>query len=153
MLYEFNVYQMEIEDHLFWVADSKFLKGCTGQGETSEEAIAELEVNEKEWLETAKEFGIPIPHRSIKTDKTYSGKISLRVSPYVHESAVLASSSLGISLNQFINDALVKYTEDVRQNHGYVKYSLRDETDKIVNFQPRLNNATPNSISRELEEM
>ena len=32
MKYEFEVYQMKVEDHLFWVAKSKILKGCVGQG-------------------------------------------------------------------------------------------------------------------------
>lgn len=37
------------------------LRGCVGQGATTEEAIAELEENEKVWLDTAIEYGIPIP--------------------------------------------------------------------------------------------
>lgn len=37
------------------------LRGCVGQGVTTEKAIAELEENERVWLETAKEFGVPIP--------------------------------------------------------------------------------------------
>ena len=59
--YEFCVYQMTVEDHNFWVAESRALKGCVGQGETSQEAIEELEQNEKEWLATPAEVGIPIP--------------------------------------------------------------------------------------------
>lgn len=58
MLYEFNVYQTEVENHIFWIAESKSLKGCVGQGETYSEAIRELEDNEKKWLKTAKEFKI-----------------------------------------------------------------------------------------------
>ena len=61
MLYPFRVYQNKVEEHVFWVAKSTCLKGCVGQGETAEEAISELEVNEQEWLVTAKEAGIPIP--------------------------------------------------------------------------------------------
>lgn len=38
MKYEFEVYQMQVEDHLFWVARSKILKGCLGQGDTAEDA-------------------------------------------------------------------------------------------------------------------
>lgn len=52
---------MQVEDHAFWVAESKTLKGCVGQGETSDEAIAELEKNEKEWIDTAGEFGMSVP--------------------------------------------------------------------------------------------
>lgn len=55
MLYEFKVYQMKVENHIFWVAESLSLKGCVGQGETSEDAIKELGENEKEWLDTAKD--------------------------------------------------------------------------------------------------
>ncbi len=113
MIYEANIYQMRVENHTFWVAESKSLKGCVGQGDTSDAAIKELEQNEKEWLETAKEFDIPIPPVSLRKEKAYSGKFSLRMSPYVHEKAADNASELGISLNQYINDALVEYNERV----------------------------------------
>ena len=59
-----------------------------GQGETTAEAVNELEGNEFEWLETAKQCGIPIPDMHVRTDSPqYSGKISLRFSPFVHEQA------------------------------------------------------------------
>ncbi len=110
MKYEFEVYQMNVEDHLFWVAKSKALKGCVGQGETSSEAIAELDLNEADWLETAEQCGIPILSVCVKTDTPqYSGKVSLRFSPFIHEQAVELSKRQGISLNQYINDAIVYY--------------------------------------------
>ena len=52
---------MKVENHEFWVAESKELIACVAQGETKEEAIAELELNEIEWLKTAKEFDIETP--------------------------------------------------------------------------------------------
>ena len=109
MLYEFEVYQMEVDKHLFWVAKSKALKGCVGQGETASEAISELEANESEWLETAREFGIEIPARTAKTETSYSGKVSLRFSPFMHEEASNNARSQGISLNQYITDAISFY--------------------------------------------
>lgn len=109
MNYEFSVYQMNVEGHLFWVAESKALKGCIGQGETAKEAIQELSVNETEWLETAEQFGTPIPLKMIRKEKQYSGKVSLRFSPFVHEEAADNAKELGISLNQYINDAIVNY--------------------------------------------
>ena len=45
MKYEFRVYQMQVDEHLFWIAKSTALKGCVGQGETAQEAISELETN------------------------------------------------------------------------------------------------------------
>lgn len=109
MKFEANIYQMAVDNHSFWVAESKLLKGCVGQGDTSEDAIRELEENEVEWIETAKECGIPIPPTAIRSEKQYSGKISLRFSPFVHEEASNNAKDLGISLNQYINDAIVNY--------------------------------------------
>ena len=61
MKYDFSTYQMEVEGHRFWVAESKTLNGCVGQGDDVASAIQELEENEITWLDTAKEFRIPIP--------------------------------------------------------------------------------------------
>ena len=61
MKYDYRVYKMKVETHEFWKAESIELKGCIAQGETKEEAIAELELNEIEWLKTAEEFDIETP--------------------------------------------------------------------------------------------
>jgi predicted RNase H-like HicB family nuclease len=46
-----------------WVAESLVLKGCVGQGETMQEAMKELEINEGEWIK--KECGIPNESKSV----------------------------------------------------------------------------------------
>ena len=84
MKYGFNVFQMKVENHIFWVAESKDLKGCAGQGDTIEEALQELELNESGWLMTAAEVGITIPDPSIEKENEYSGKFVVRISPFVH---------------------------------------------------------------------
>ena len=61
MKYEANIRPMVVGEHAFWVAESKVLRGCVGQGDTAEEAVRKLEINEKEWIEAAEEVGIPIP--------------------------------------------------------------------------------------------
>jgi len=61
MQYHFYTYKDEVEGHTFWVAKSAVLKGCVGQGDTLDDAISELAVNENDWLEEAEEFGIAIP--------------------------------------------------------------------------------------------
>ena len=154
MLYEFKVYQMKVENHIFWVAESLSLKGCVGQGETSEDAIKELGENEKEWLDTAKEFGIPIPPITYKKGKNYSGKLALRMSPYVHEKAAETAQDLGISLNQFVNDALIAYTSDVSASFRKEKipYPDTEMSTHIINF-PVQNNSQFSNVQEELEEM
>ena len=61
IIYPFYTYTDEADGHVYWVAKSRILKGCIGQGDTVDDAINELAVNENDWLETAREFGIAIP--------------------------------------------------------------------------------------------
>ena len=107
MKYGCNVYKTEVEGHVFWVAESKDLKGCVGQGETVEEALSELALNEEEWLDAAKEFELPIPEPSVENMSEYSGKFMTRVSPKVHKEAVEHAKKEGLSLNQYVNNAIV----------------------------------------------
>ena len=67
IIYPFYTYTDEADGHAYWVAKSHVLKGCIGQGETEIDALRELADNEAAWLETAEEFGIPIP----KVSKRY----------------------------------------------------------------------------------
>ena len=107
MKYPFNVYQTKVEEHIFWIAESPMLNGCVGQGETADEALKELELNEEEWLVTAKEFGIEIPDIPVEQINEYSGKFTVRVAPYVHQKAAEMAKKQNVSLNQYVNDAIV----------------------------------------------
>ena len=120
MKYPFRVFQAVVEQHVFWVAQSQSLKGCVGQGDTIDEAVRELAQNELEWLETAAECGISIPEvPSESLNKEYSGKLTVRIAPAVHEKAAQMAKREGVSLNQYINDAIVNWNA---QNEclGYV---------------------------------
>lgn len=154
MLYEAKVFQMNVDDHLFWVAESKVLKGCVGQGETSDEAIKELEENELEWIETAKSVGIPIPAATAQKERTCGGKISLRVSPYVHQNAMEAAEHLGISLNQFINDAVIQYTNDINAFSQTPSIPIQKEeaTSSIIMFEAK-KRSPYGEVEKYLEEM
>lgn len=66
MKYPFNLFQLQVEQHLFWVAKSTQLNGCIGQGDSVEDAINELAKNEEAWLETAKQTGLTIPNVDIE---------------------------------------------------------------------------------------
>ncbi len=109
MKYGYLVEHYESEGHIFWVAKSETLKGCVGQGDTQDEAIAELAESEADWLETAQEYGIPIPEVPIKPLMLPSGKVTLRISPYEHEEAIVNAKKQSISLNQYLSDAVTYY--------------------------------------------
>lgn len=113
MRYPFSVYQTKVEDHVFWIAESPLLNGCIGQGETADDAIKELELNEEAWLETAEEYGIAIPEIPCEQVNLYSGKFTVRVSPHVHKTAAELAKKQGISLNQYVNDAIVSQNSSI----------------------------------------
>ncbi len=57
--YEIIIYWSD-EDHCF-VAEVPELPGCVADGETYKEALKNVEVIIREWIETAKELGRYIP--------------------------------------------------------------------------------------------
>ena len=125
MTYPFSVFKTQVDGHVFWVAKSMTLNGCVGQGDTPEEALDELEVNEKAWLETAKQVGIAIPELPVETMQVYSGKMTLRLSPHEHAIAAKIAKNEGISLNQYINDAVVARNHEM-MTKNYVSDAIKD---------------------------
>jgi predicted RNase H-like HicB family nuclease len=57
--YEIIIYWSE-EDQAF-IAEVPELLGCAADGTTYQEALSNVQVIIKEWIETAKELGRPIP--------------------------------------------------------------------------------------------
>lgn len=57
--YEIIIYWSQ-EDEAF-IAEVPELTGCAADGPTYQEALSMVEIVIKEWLETAKELGRPIP--------------------------------------------------------------------------------------------
>jgi predicted RNase H-like HicB family nuclease len=57
--YEIIMYWSE-EDHAV-IAEVPELPGCAADGTTYQEALTNVQVIITEWIETAKEFGRPIP--------------------------------------------------------------------------------------------
>lgn len=134
MKYPFSVVRTKCDGHVFWVAKSTALKGCVGQGDTLDDAVNELASNEEVWLETAKDFGIDIPAIPIETVQEHSGKLTLRISPTEHEKAVRYAQKEGISLNQYINDAVVARNAEMA-TAGYIAPRIRtlgDQLERII---------------------
>lgn len=78
--------------------------GCFSQGETPEEAVANVNHMAAEWLEAALKQGREIPEPF--TTRGYSGTISLRIPRGLHRQAARMAERDGISLNQFLLSAI-----------------------------------------------
>ncbi|MCH7914329.1 MAG: type II toxin-antitoxin system HicB family antitoxin [Deltaproteobacteria bacterium] len=57
--YHINIFYNEEDDG--YIADIPDLDSCSAFGETPEQALKELEIAKKAWLEAARQAGKPIP--------------------------------------------------------------------------------------------
>ena len=85
------------------------IPGCYGDGETPEEALQDAEWALQSWLETAKEFGDPIPI----TKDQYSGQWRLRIPKNLHAELAYRAKYEGVSLNTLVATILAQYAGSV----------------------------------------
>lgn len=57
----YSIYMYYDEKDQVYVASVPELQGCMAHGETREEALKEIEIAEKLWIESAKDMDIKIP--------------------------------------------------------------------------------------------
>lgn len=87
-----------------WFVCIKELPGCMSQGDTPEEAIRMIDDAMRGWLEVELEDGEPIPEPRLDDD--YSGKFVVRVPKPMHRTISEKADEDGVSINQWINNAL-----------------------------------------------
>jgi antitoxin HicB len=89
-----------------WFARVVEFPGCMTEGETTEEAIENLDDAMASWIEVHIEDGEPIPPPL--TSDEYSGKFLLRVPKTLHRELARHAELEGVSLNQFALVALAR---------------------------------------------
>jgi predicted RNase H-like HicB family nuclease len=87
-----------------WTASVEELPGCTTRGRTAEEALSGIEAVMANWISVALAEGRDIPEP--RPVDSYSGRLLLRMPRTLHAELTRASEREGVSLNQFITDAL-----------------------------------------------
>lgn len=87
-----------------FVAEILEFPGCLAQGDTAQEALANLERAAKGWIEAALEQGQEIPPPT--TNQGFSGRLALRLPRSLHRQATLLAQRDGTSLNQFLVTAV-----------------------------------------------
>ncbi len=90
----------------YYVARVVELPHCIIHGDTPEEAIREIGIAKREWIQSNLARGKKIPEPKAKR---YSGQISLRIPPSLHRLLINASSVEDVSLNQFMTMALANF--------------------------------------------
>ena len=82
-----------------WVAEVKELRGCIAQGRSREELLENIDRAMEAWIDDALEAGDAIPEPRV--DASYSGKVLVRMPPYLHGELAAEAERQGVSLNQF----------------------------------------------------
>jgi predicted RNase H-like HicB family nuclease len=80
--------------------------GCVAQGDTPQEAYANLEEAAKGWIQAALDMGQHIPEPS--ANQSCGGKVLVRLSRSLHRQAALVANHEGISLNQLFVTAIAE---------------------------------------------
>ncbi len=78
------------------------LPGCISQGESAEEAMANIGDAKKCWLDSALEDNIEIPEPTAMVTADYSGKFNVRVPKSLHKALVENAKNENVSLNQLV---------------------------------------------------
>ena len=92
------------EEDKGYIATSPEFPGLAAFGESEEEALAEAKVARQMFVDDMRERGEELPaHRAAHE---YSGQTRLRLSKTVHRLVAEIAASEGVSLNQFILDAI-----------------------------------------------
>lgn len=78
--------------------------GCYSQGDTADDAIANLEAAALGWIEAAQAQGQGIPPPAV--NQGFGGKVALRLPRGTHRAAARMAEQEGCSLNQFLVAAI-----------------------------------------------
>lgn len=98
--YEIKIRKLSEEEGGGWFAEIPLLPGCMSDGETTEEAIANLNDAKKGWIETSLALGREVPEPS--ESDTLSGQLRVRMPKSLHKALSEKAKEENVSLNQFI---------------------------------------------------
>jgi antitoxin HicB len=98
--YEIRIRQLSDGDGSGWFAEIPLLPGCMSDGETVEEALANLSDAKRGWLETNMELRRPIPEPA--SGDEFSGQLRLRMPKSLHKALTERAKNENVSLNQLI---------------------------------------------------
>jgi predicted RNase H-like HicB family nuclease len=115
------------EDGVF-VASVPELEGCFADGDSVEEALANLEQVLREWLELAVEENEAIPEPRRQSSEMYSGRFSVRVPRSLHRTLSERAAAEGSSLNQLVGVLLAAGLSSAAQTTGDASRPGREQT-------------------------
>lgn len=99
---------LRIDDDGDWIARIQELPGCTADGATQADALADLEHAKREWIQAALEDEVPIPLPESE-ESLPSGKWVQRVPRSLHKNLVRLAKLERSSLNHLVTSILSEH--------------------------------------------
>ena len=90
-----------------WVASVSELAGCISQGDSPDEAVAQIRDAMLGWISATLQDGHTVPEP--RPDEGYSGRLLLRMPRSLHATLAYHASQDDTSLNQYILAALAQH--------------------------------------------
>jgi predicted HicB family RNase H-like nuclease len=100
-----KVVEWSNEDQCY-IGSAPPLIGQSCHGKTESDVIKQLQAIVEEWVERLLVDGKPMPEGT--TDRRFSGKFLVRLSPDIHRKVALKAMARGESLNEFVSEALAQ---------------------------------------------
>jgi antitoxin HicB len=113
------------------------LDGCMAQGSTVEEALSNLEGAREIWIAARLEDDLPVPEPSSAEP---SGRLLLRMPPWLHARLVSLAQRQRVSLNQLITSGLAEFV-------GGAPYRL--EADRFLAALARLERVADRTLQQD----
>ncbi len=135
--YNFSVKKKMYGNDIEYVAIFDDFPNLIGAGDTPEEAIEEGMENLDAYINYCYENSIPVPEPTLfdYSDNEFSGKVTLRMSKALHQRATSIASSEGISLNSFLNEAIMDHILSVQQGAAFKLLEALDTiNENVINF-------------------
>jgi antitoxin HicB len=89
-----------------WLAEVPDLPGCMSDGDTPEQAVANVQGAILSWIEAAEELGRPVPVP--RADERFSGRWVIRMPRSLHRRLAERASHEGVSLNTLATTLLAE---------------------------------------------
>lgn len=89
-----------------WEAEAIDLPGCIAAADSPARLFDLVSKAQHDWIASARGDGVDLP--AVVSEQQYSGRLSLRLPPFVHRAAAIGARRAGVSLNSYLN-ALIAY--------------------------------------------
>jgi predicted HicB family RNase H-like nuclease len=96
------------EDQVFFGRIEGIDDLVTFEGKSVDELMAAFQEAVEDYIALCEKVGKP-------AHKSYKGSFNVRIDPELHKKAASLSTDLGISLNQFVEEAIEKYLEKKKE--------------------------------------